>query len=68
MHSLGNIPLNQAGQPPPEPITSEIEHVHRHKLLGGRLNHYERKAGGFTEKREMPDFGTTSANGPYHLN
>ncbi len=43
--SLGNVPLGQAGQPPPEPdVEGRIGLIRRHKLLGGLLNHYERKA------------------------
>jgi len=43
--SLGNKPLNQVGQPPlPAPIAGEIGSIRRRQLLGGFLNHYERKA------------------------
>jgi len=38
---LGNVPL---GEPPPEPIAGEIGPIRRQRLLGGLLNHYERKA------------------------
>ncbi|MFW6039035.1 MAG: integrase core domain-containing protein [bacterium] len=42
--SLDNMPLDQAGQPPPEEIIGEIGAVRRHELSGGLLNHYGRKA------------------------
>jgi putative transposase len=43
--SLGNLPLGQAHHPPPNlPLASDIGLVHRRALLGGLLNHYERKA------------------------
>ncbi len=43
--SLGNVPLGQAGQPPPESDgAGHIGLVRRHELLGGLLSHYERKA------------------------
>ena len=42
--SLDNVPLDQAGQPPPEEIAGEIGPIRRHELLGGLLNHYEREA------------------------
>jgi hypothetical protein len=33
------------GVPPPDaPMTNDIGAVHRHKLLAGLLNHYERNA------------------------
>ncbi len=41
---LGNVPLGQAGQPPSPPVAGEIGVVRRQQLLGGLLNHYERKA------------------------
>jgi putative transposase len=43
--SIGNVPLSQPDKPPPERTAAgEIGPVRRHKLLGGLLNHYERKA------------------------
>ena len=45
--SLGNVPLDKAGQPPPEssePIAGAIGPVRHQRLLGGLINHYERKA------------------------
>lgn len=42
--SLGNQPLNQARHPPPAPAAGEIGLIRRRQLLGGLLNHYERKA------------------------
>ncbi|MBI1336410.1 MAG: transposase [Phycisphaera sp.] len=46
----GNIPLTMSHDPIPiratesPPPTNEVGAVHRHALLGGLLNHYERKA------------------------
>jgi hypothetical protein len=47
--SLGDVPLDQANAPPPDrppdrPIAGEIGPVRRYSILGGLLNHYERKA------------------------
>lgn len=43
--SLGNLPLDQAGQPPPPaPIVGEVGAIHRRQLHGGLLRHHERKA------------------------
>ena len=42
--SLGNVPLDQVEQLPPVDVVGEIGSVRRHELLGGLLNHYERKA------------------------
>jgi putative transposase len=43
--SLGNVPLDQVGLPPPAaPIAGEIEPIRRRRILGGLLSHYERKA------------------------
>ncbi len=42
--SLGNVPPGARGQSPPDAVVGEIGPVKRHRLLGGLLNHYERKA------------------------
>jgi putative transposase len=42
--SLGNVPLNRAGQPPPQTSDDELGTIRRRAYLGGLLNHYERKA------------------------
>ena len=42
--SLGKVPLAQSGAPPAEQSAGTIGPVYRHAMLGGLLNHYERKA------------------------
>lgn len=42
--SLGNVPLVQSGTPPAEQPADTIGIIQRHPMLGGLLNHYERKA------------------------
>jgi putative transposase len=43
--SRGNVPLGQDDMPPPDaPPANDIGPVRRRTLLGGLLNHYERKA------------------------
>lgn len=45
--SLSNVPLTQPGLPPPESprySLGPVGPVERHKVLGGLLNHYERRA------------------------
>ena len=42
--SLGNVPLCRPGEPPCEQAAHKLGPVRREQLLGGLLNHYERKA------------------------
>jgi hypothetical protein len=42
--SLGNAPLGGGVPPPDAPMIHDVGPVHRRALLGGLLNHYERKA------------------------
>jgi len=44
--SLGNVPLGDAGLPPPEPIIGplRLDDIVCHESLGGLLRHYERAA------------------------
>ncbi|MEX2673793.1 MAG: hypothetical protein WD294_16965 [Phycisphaeraceae bacterium] len=42
--SLGNVPLGESDGPPAKEFAGSIGRVRRVQLLGGLLNHYERKA------------------------